>query len=128
MRKVLEKCPSCGGKLAITRMSCTTCETVILAQYDPCPFCKLSPENLHFLEVFVKNKGNVKEMERELEQSYWNIRSRINELIRELGFEVKLDEAGEETMLPQRREILEKLSRGEITADEAANILSQLKY
>ena len=128
MRKVLEKCPSCGGKLAVTRMSCTACETVILAQYDPCPFCKLSPESLHFLEVFVKNKGNVKEMERELEQSYWHIRSRINELIRELGFEVKPDETGEETMLAQRREILEKLSRGETTADEAANMLSQLKY
>jgi hypothetical protein len=109
-------------------MSCTACETVILAQYDPCPFCKLSPESLHFLEVFAKNKGNVKEMERELGQSYWNIRNRINELIRELGFEVKPDEADEEIMLPQRREVLEQLSRGEITADEAADILSQLKY
>ncbi|MBV7336491.1 DUF2089 domain-containing protein [Chloroflexi bacterium TSY] len=53
MRKVLEHCPNCGGDFEITRLNCTVCETVVLSRYEPCRFCKLSPESLKFLESFV---------------------------------------------------------------------------
>jgi hypothetical protein len=62
-------------------------------------------------------------MERELGISYWTIRSQLNALIQELGFEgtgTEIDVAA------QRREVLERLSRKEITASEAAEILAQL--
>ena len=125
MRKVLEECPSCGGELEITRIHCTQCETVVSGRYQPCRFCKLSPERVHFLEAFVKSRGNVKEMERELGISYWTIRTRINELIAELGFEVEQEQ--EDEAKARRREILEKVDRGEISAGEAAESLAKLK-
>ena len=124
MRKILERCPSCGGELEVTRLNCTRCETIVLGRYEPCRFCKLSPESLQFLESFIKSRGNVKEMERELGISYWTIRGQLNALIQELGFE---DAGAEMDIAAQRREVLERLSRKEITAGEAAELLAQLK-
>jgi len=136
MRKIIEKCPSCGGDLEVTRLNCTNCETVITGRYKPCRFCKLSSESTNFLEAFVKSRGNVKEMERELGISYWVIRGKLNELIKELGFEseaaddveeVAVNTNGNPTLKAARQEILQQIDRGEITADEATKLLAQLK-
>ncbi len=123
MRKVLEECPACGGEVEITRISCTNCDTEVTGRFTPCRFCRLPPETAQFLELFVKNRGNVKEMERELGISYWTIRSRINELIKDLGFET--DE--QEELGSERQEILARVNRGEISASEAAELMSRLR-
>ena len=125
MRKILEQCPSCGSEVEVTRLSCTRCETVVTGRFQPCRFCKLPPNSVQFLETFVKSRGNVKEMERELGISYWTIRSRINELIQELGFEVEA--AQEDELKSRRREILEQVDRGELSATEATEQLAKLK-
>lgn len=123
MRKVLEECPSCGGEVEITRVSCTNCDTEVTGRFAPCRFCRLPPETAQFLELFVRNRGNVKEMERELGISYWIIRSRINELIKDLGFET--DE--QEDLGSKRQEILARVDRSEITAGEAAELMGRLQ-
>ena len=125
MRKVLEKCPSCGGELDITRLNCTSCETIVLGKYEPCPFCKLSPQTTEFLLTFVQCRGNVKEMERELGISYWTVRRRVDELIAELGVEARPDEEVDTTS--QELDILDQVSQGTIDATKAAEILAQLK-
>jgi hypothetical protein len=124
MRKILEQCPTCDGELVASELRCTQCDTVIQGRYAPCPFCRLAAEDLAFLVVFVRNRGNVKEMERELGVSYWTIRGRLNEVIDRLGFEVAppADDAG-----PGRREILEQVERGELKAAEAAELLARLR-
>jgi hypothetical protein len=136
MRNLIEKCPACGGELVVTQQNCTHCETVILGRFRPNIFSRLSPENLHFLELFVKNRGNVKDMEREMGGSYWAIRNRLNEIIAELGFDAGDDEdeatempEGEEdpSLAEQRQEIINQLERGELTVSEAAAKLAQLK-
>ncbi len=122
MRKVLEQCPSCSGNIEVTRLTCTQCDTEVTGRFTPCRFCRLPPDTAQFLEIFVKNRGNVKEMERELGISYWTIRNRINELIAELGFETE----EEDDTTRQRHEILAKVHRGELAAGKAAELLSQL--
>lgn len=133
MRDLIEQCPACGGELIVTQQSCNNCETVILGRFKPNIFSRLSPENLKFLELFVKNRGNVKDMEREMEWSYWAIRSRLNEIIVELGFET---DAGEdalpakqkaESLADERQRILAQLESGELSAGEAAARLAELK-
>ncbi len=124
-RKILEQCPTCEAPLEVTRLSCTECETVILGRYEPCRFCSLPPNNLQFLEVFIKNRGNVKKMEREIGESYWTIRARLNEIITQMGFEV--EEADDDETALKRREILEQLDGGELSAAQAAEKLSKLK-
>lgn len=117
------KCPSCSAPLVVTQLSCTRCETHVVGLYEISPFMRLSDESLQFLEQFIRNRGNVKEMERSTGESYWVIRRRLDEIIAELGYEVEPDAEG----LPARRqEILARLSRGEIDVPEATRLLMQL--
>jgi hypothetical protein len=134
MRNLIEQCPACGGELIVTQQNCVDCETVILGRFKPNIFSRLSPENLHFLELFVKNRGNVKDMEREMGSSYWTIRNRLNEIIIELGFEADannepaLSEQEERKLLSsERQDILAQLESGDLTAVEAAAKLASLK-
>jgi len=125
MRKLLEFCPACQQEIIVTEQSCLHCGTSVRGQFKPNVFSKLSPNNLKFLEVFVKNRGNVKEMERELGWSYWTIRNHLNQVIAELGFEEKAaDEAFNER---ERHDILSRLEAGEIDAHSASELLEQLE-
>jgi hypothetical protein len=124
MPLIPQTCPSCSAPLVVTQLGCTSCGTAVVGKFELSPFFRLSPESLHFLEVFVRNRGNVKEVERETGESYWAIRRRLDEVITEMGF----DEAPQEDDVSTRRqEILMRLSRGEINAKEAAKKLSQIK-
>lgn len=132
MRKILESCPTCGGEFAVTELTCTVCDTVVRSHYSPCPFCRLSPEDMAFMLVFVRNRGNVKDMERELGVSYWTIRGRLNEVITSMGLEPGGEPEGDEPPPPRavasdrsaaRQQVLDRLRRGEITAEEAAEQL-----
>ena len=123
MSTIPRKCPSCSSPLVVTQLSCTKCETNVVGLYEINPFLRLSDASLHFLEVFIRNRGNVKEMERETGESYWIIRRRLDEVIGELGFEIEPDPEG----LPaHRQEILARLSKGEIDVQEATRLLTQL--
>lgn len=127
MHTKIPSCPNCGQPMLVTRLQCTNCETVVLARYAPCRFCRLSEASLAFLESFVKNRGNLKEMERELGQSYWSLRNELNEVIGELGFEVPVPEVAATELAEQRRVILVQLNNGELNAQQAADLLAQLK-
>lgn len=114
-------CPSCQQPMVITQLGCTHCDTTISGYYPLSPFAHLSEEDLIFLENFIRYRGNVKEMERELEQSYWTIRTRLDKLIQEMGLG-----APAESVSDQRKKILERLANGEINADEAAKLIANL--
>ena len=144
MRKILESCPTCGGEMLVSELSCTVCDTVVRSHYAPCPFCRLSPEDLAFMLLFVRSRGNVKDMERELGVSYWTIRGRLNEVIAAMGLGGE-DQSAEEPPAPPeadapppperkrgkgtaavRQTILDRLNRGEITPAQAADQLAAL--
>ena len=123
MPLIPQACPSCASPLAVTQLTCTVCGTGVVGKFELSPFFRLKPESLKFLEVFVRNRGNVKEMERETGESYWAIRRQLDEVIAEMGFE----EAPQENDLStQRQEILSRLSRGEINVQEATQLLKEL--
>jgi len=123
MPLIPQSCPSCSSPLIVTQLTCTSCGTGVVGKFELSPFHRLSPESLKFLEVFVRNRGNVKEMERETGESYWAIRRRLDEVITEMGMEAPK----EEDISTHRQEILAQLSRGEINVQEATKLLSQLK-
>lgn len=124
MPLIPQTCPSCSSPLVVTQLNCTVCGTGVVGKFELSPFFRLSPESLRFLEVFVRNRGNVKEMERETGESYWAIRRRLDEVITEMGMEAPqvVDD-----LSARRQEILGRLSRGEINVQEATQLLSQLK-
>ncbi len=122
MAPIPQKCPSCSAPLVVTQLTCSVCGTGVVGHFELSPFYRLSSESLHFLEAFIRNRGNVKEMERETGESYWAIRKQLDEVIAEMGFPVQ----PEGNPAPQRQEILERLGRGEIDVQEATRLLSQL--
>jgi len=123
MPLIPQSCPSCSSPLMVTQLTCTSCGTGVVGKFELSPFHRLAPESLKFLEVFVRNRGNVKEMERETGESYWAIRRQLDEVITEMGMEPPQ----ESDLSTRRQEILAQLSRGEINVQEATKLLSQLK-
>jgi hypothetical protein len=114
MPQALSQCPVCQGELAITRLSCRECRTAIEGDFSPPKLCTLAPEHLEFIEVFVRCRGNIKEVERDLGISYPTVRARLEDAIRALGYEVSPppDEALTSKMLND-------ISEGRLTVDEA---------
>lgn len=121
--RLVSKCPVCGNDLEVVRLECQTCHTAIEGHFTLGPLWRLEEEQLRFVETFLKVRGNIKEMERELGISYPTVRSRLDAILRAMGYSV---EGGEEAPSPdKRREILDQLQSGTITAKDAVRLLRQ---
>jgi hypothetical protein len=120
MYDLLGKCPVCGEDLTVTRLHCRSCDLVLEGHFGLGRFYRLDPEQLHFVETFIRCEGKLNKVQEELGLSYPTVRSRLHDAIRALGYEVR----EELTMSPEQREsILDELARGEITSDEAVKLL-----
>ncbi len=129
---VIATCPVCSNELSVTRLHCAECGTTLEGDFSVGRFGRLSREQLSLLESFLRARGNLREMERELGLSYPTIRGRVDALVRSLGLGGAEPEAGEPVVTSRRtagadagarRAILERLARREIGADEAAAAL-----
>ena len=130
---VISTCPVCSGELAVTRLRCRSCGTTLEGDFSVGRFARLDRDQHALLESFLRSRGNLREMERELGISYPTVRSRVEAVVRALGFGPRADsdeaevaaEAGEAPAT--RHEILERLARHEITADDAASAIRALE-
>lgn len=122
------KCPVCGERLSITKLSCPKCATAIEGDFQPCEFCRLPAEDLEFVKVFIKCRGNIKDVEKELGISYPTVRGKLDAVIKSLGFEAGGKEAVQERAEKDaaRSQILEQLAKGELTAKEATERIKTL--
>lgn len=122
------KCPVCGEKLSITKLSCPKCTTAIEGDFQPCEFCRLPGDELEFVKVFIRCRGNIKDVEKELGISYPTVRGKLDSVIKNLGYEVSPKEVIKENedKAAARNDILDQLSRGEITSKEAAERIKNL--
>jgi hypothetical protein len=139
-------CPICSGELAVTRLHCRSCGTTLEGDFNVGRFARLSRDQFALLESFLRSRGNLKEMERELGISYPTVRARVDALLRALGLgdgEQPADEPDAATAAaaepgPEgtaaaaadaaeaRRAVLERLARHEIDAPTAAAELRAL--
>ena len=119
MNQVITRCPVCTRELTVTRLRCDSCDTVIENNFRLSKFDYLSDEELYFTETFLRCRGNIKEVEKELGISYPTVRSKLDAVIKKLGYD-----AGSEERAVRKEEILKALENGEITAEQA---IAQLK-
>ncbi|HHY34351.1 MAG TPA: DUF2089 domain-containing protein [Firmicutes bacterium] len=129
-REVIGTCPVCGGTMEVTEIHCPSCNTRISGCFHMDKFSKLTPEQRAFTEIFIKCRGNIKEVERELGVSYPTVRSRLEAVIQALGYPVSTDsdsQSVEDWKASRQKEILDKLGAGEITAKEAVRMLRALR-
>lgn len=118
--KILTNCPVCNSKLTVTKLKCRKCNTVIENDFELSKFSYLSSEQLNFIEVFMKCRGNIKDVERELGISYPTVRGKLEEVISSLGYTpAKIKEDNNNS------DIISKLEKGEITAEQAINLLKK---
>jgi hypothetical protein len=137
-RETISTCPVCESQLYVTRLHCNTCGTTIEGEFNVGRFANLGRDQMLLLEAFLRSRGNLRELERELSVSYPTVRNRVEALLRALGLSdgsplPATPPAGTETETRQqasgtvdaaaRRQILERLARKEITADDAAALL-----
>jgi len=139
-RDVISTCPVCEGELLISRLHCRSCGTALEGEFGVGRFGRLSREQLALLESFLRARGNLKEMERELGISYPTVRGRVDALVRALGLgdgTADADEAGDtaddaqaddtsDDTAEERRAILERLAKREMSAEDAAAALRAL--
>ena len=122
MNPVIGKCPICSEKLEVTRLHCRNCDTEVGGHFALGRLYHLGPKQLAFVEMFISCEGKINRVEQEMGLSYPAVRARLNDVIRALGYEV--GEAGKEPVSEEdRKEILAQLSSGDISAEEAIELL-----
>lgn len=126
MYNVLTKCPVCGGELKVTKLECTNCNSRIEGDFKLSKFNYLSDEQLKFALVFLKNAGNIKAVEKELDISYPTVKKNLDELIEALGFS-KVDIKEEVTKYNNRKDVLAALKDNRISYEEAKKILAGME-
>lgn len=119
------RCPVCSHDLEVVKLQCTNCGTAVEGHFELSRFSRLDPEQLAFLELFLKARGNIKEVERELGLSYPTVRARLDALLAALGYAVEPERKAD--AVRKRREILDALDSGKIGAGEALRLLKDLK-
>lgn len=117
---VIARCPICEEALRVVRLECEACGTSLQGSFTLGRFHALAPEQLEFLETFIRARGSFKDVERELGISYPTVRSRLDAVIRALGF---TSQAEPDRDAERRREILRELAEGRIAPDDAAALL-----
>ncbi|MFQ5905611.1 MAG: DUF2089 domain-containing protein [bacterium] len=106
-------CPICHGRLAVRSLYCPECQVRIDGEFELPNILSLPPEQMEFVEVFLRSRGNIKEVERELGISYPTVRNRLEEVIARLGYETEPFERTDAS------EVLTSLEKGEITVEQA---------
>jgi len=132
---VLSTCPVCKHDLKVKRLVCEHCETTVEGSFTLSKFNYLETEKLYFIEVFIKNRGNIKAIEKELNISYPTVKKMLDEVIIGLGYSVDDDDEGfskptdkeqkEEFTKTLKQSILEKIEKGEMTVQAALDLLKK---
>jgi len=119
-RRSLQECPVCGNVLKVKVLECPGCRTRIEGDFDPphSRIFQLSHQELEFVELFIRLRGNIREMEKALGVSYPTVRGMLDSVIQKMGYAVKppVDEK-------KRSDILNQLEKGKISAEKAASLL-----
>jgi hypothetical protein len=129
------RCPLTGGPIVVTRFYCPDADVSVEGRFavESPPFAQLSPDQLKFVEIFVRNEGKLNRMEDELGLSYPTIRSRLHEIIRTLGYEPGKDDASAPPVPPappapaapavDRKTVLADLEAGRLSFEDAMKLL-----
>ena len=125
MNSLPSECPICQADLTVTRLHCRECDTRIEGRFVTGPFAQLSPAQVEFVEIFIRNEGKITRMEGELGLSYPTIRNRLHEVIRSLGYEPGGAEEIVEMSGEERRQILEDINQGRISTEDAMQLLKE---
>lgn len=117
--KLITKCPVCSSNLRVKKLQCAKCNTIIENDFELTSFLNLNSEQLYFAEVFIKNRGNIKDVEKELGISYPTVRAKLDDVIEALGYSIPKPKSS------SKSDIINMLENGEISPDDAIKMLNE---
>lgn len=109
-----------GSPVIIERVTIPEKGITVEGAFSLPQLARLSLEDQVFIVAFVRSHGSIKEMEQVFGVSYPTIKARLNRIAGQLEFV-------DTNPSPSRAEVLERLGRGEISADDAIQALESLK-
>lgn len=121
----LGACPICDQRLLVTEYACRSCGAAIRGRFDRCDLCALPADLLHFVRLFLRVEGNLREVERRLGLSYPTVKARlaaVNAALAAAGSDpVGADPVGESAgpdRDAERLRLLRRLRGGELSFDQ----------
>jgi hypothetical protein len=117
MHPIITRDPVSGNELIVTRLESPQSGIVIEGQFSLGWIGRLTREQLDFVELLVKNRGNIQKLAQDLEIAYNTARSRLDEIVTALGG------APEGNGRADRRMVLDRLAAKEISVEEAMQML-----
>ncbi len=115
----ITQCPFCKEKLRVKKLECFKCGMSFEGEFYTSPIMALSEEQQSFVELFVLSSGSLKEMAEIFGVTYPTVRARLDEIIADLKNEIKKRD-------DYKKDILERVEKGKITAEKAAQIIKNL--
>ncbi len=100
----------------VTELTCPDCKTQIRGTFAATKLDCLNREQLEFVEVFLRCKGSIKEVERELKISYPTVRSRLEQIITNMGYSPAPEDANE--TFTDQSNVIDAFANGEMTFEE----------
>lgn len=85
MKRLVAQCPVCQQNLKIATLQCPDCGLELRNSFEMSVFDKLSDEQFNFLMIFLKNRGNLRNLQNELKISYPLAKKRLDDLLTALG-------------------------------------------
>ncbi len=128
------RCPSCGGQLYPRVLVCDACGIRVEGEFVLNEFGSLTPDELHFLRVFIYCEGRIRDMEAALGVSYPTVKARLVTIKEKLnlthphfagktaageGEQAAVEAAGGAST----EAVLERLDAGSITYKEALRLM-----
>jgi hypothetical protein len=117
MHPLITRDPVSGNELIVTRLECPQSGIVIEGQFSLGWVGRLTREQMDFVELLVKNRGNIQKLAADLDIAYNTARSRLDEIVVALGGTPENDRRVD------RRAVLDRLASKEINVEEAMRLL-----
>ncbi len=109
-----------GREIIVERVRLADSNIAIEGTFELPQLARLNLEDQVFVTAFVRSHGSIKEMEQVFGVSYPTIKSRLNRIAASLEFV-------DTNPKPSQAEILDRLNRGEISAEDAIRNLEAMK-
>ena len=123
-KQVIGTCPICHGTLTVTELSCAACETKLNGEFRLSKFDYLTREQQEFALIFLKDGGNIKLIEKDLNISYPTVKKLLSEVVAALGF-ANGGVSGVEKLT--KEEIYNKIKSKELTIEQAEKLLTEVQ-
>ncbi len=124
-------CPSCQTALQPKILACPACDIKVEGPFQLNEFATMAADDLHFLRIFVRCEGRIRDMESALGLSYPTIRARLaalkNKLSGKSGEDAKTAPETKAADPADVGAILQRLQTGEIPFDEAMARIKRLR-